>query len=404
MSNITAPSNGTVFIDPVRAAESNLPRILGVTTAVHAVALIFVSLRMYARLFVVKSAGKDDICMVISALCALGGWIIFVIQSAHGLGRHQDTIPKPTMVTFQHAGFWQSVISATLALGFLKLSIGFNLLRLSTHKWYKFSLYGTMAIVVSYTIMGAMTFFFHCTPMAAHWDTSLVAKGAYCYPIGMFVTFALVNTSFNIATDVLFAAFPVPIIWTLQMKRRTRIYLIGILSLGYFAVVMGILKAVYQIAFSRDPDKTFNQWIQFWGFLQLNIGIIAACAATLKPLVNRVLKLGSTEQYYNSGSRYAYGTGRSRSRGGTLGTREAGRPRKLSDDEFEMGSGEGSGSGGDGKRASALHTGLAPVVRAGGSFYKADDGSSSEMILERGQDRKKGIVVATEVKVSVGDH
>lgn len=62
-------TNGTVpVIDPVRAAESNLPRILGVTTTVHAIALIFVSLRMYARLVVVKSAGKDDICMGISAV------------------------------------------------------------------------------------------------------------------------------------------------------------------------------------------------------------------------------------------------------------------------------------------------------------------------------------------------
>lgn len=28
---------------------------------------------------------------------------------------------------------------------------------------------------------------------------------------------------------------------------------------------MGIVKAVYQIAFSREKDKTFNQSIQFWG-------------------------------------------------------------------------------------------------------------------------------------------
>lgn len=28
---------------------------------------------------------------------------------------------------------------------------------------------------------------------------------------------------------------------------------------------MGIVKAVYQIAFATQPDKTFNQSIQFWG-------------------------------------------------------------------------------------------------------------------------------------------
>lgn len=78
--------------------------------------------------------------------------------------------------------------------------------------------------------MGAMTFFLHCTPMAGHWDSSF---NPTCYGRDLFITFALVNTSFNIATDVLFASFPVPIIWNLQVRRRVRAYLIGILSLGY---------------------------------------------------------------------------------------------------------------------------------------------------------------------------
>lgn len=84
--------------------------------------------------------------------------------------------------------------------------------------------------VCCYTFMGMMTFLLHCSPMAGHWDTTIHAS---CYPITLFVTFSLINTSFNIFTDVLFATFPVPIIWTLKMKRKLRLYLIGILSLGY---------------------------------------------------------------------------------------------------------------------------------------------------------------------------
>lgn len=81
--------------------------------------------------------------------------------------------------------------------------------------------------------MAAMTFFLHCKPMAGSWDFSLKAK---CYSLKLFMTFGLVNTSFNIATDVLFATFPVFIIWPLKMKRRLRIYLVCILSLGYLCV------------------------------------------------------------------------------------------------------------------------------------------------------------------------
>lgn len=38
---------------------------------------------------------------------------------------------------------------------------------------------------------------------------------------------------FNIASDVVFATLPIPIIWSLQMKKLTRIYLVGVFSLGY---------------------------------------------------------------------------------------------------------------------------------------------------------------------------
>lgn len=55
-------------IDSVRAAESNTAMILGVLTVFHVIALAFVALRVYARAIVIKTFGKDDICMVLSAV------------------------------------------------------------------------------------------------------------------------------------------------------------------------------------------------------------------------------------------------------------------------------------------------------------------------------------------------
>lgn len=40
------------------------------------------------------------------------------------------------------------------------------------------------------------------------------------------------------------------------MDRRTKLYIVGILSLGYAAVGLGIVKSIYQIAFSMEKDKT----------------------------------------------------------------------------------------------------------------------------------------------------
>lgn len=95
--------------------------------------------------------------------------------------------------------------------------------------------------------------FLVCRPLAGFWDKDL---GAYCLPQGTHKAFALLNTSTstlvpdifvdvlnsepacNILTDVAFATLPIPIIWALQMAKKTRIYLIAILSLGYLCVAI----------------------------------------------------------------------------------------------------------------------------------------------------------------------
>ena len=48
--------------------ESNLGWILGVTTALHGLALIFVGLRTYTRLFIARTFGKDDALMLMSTV------------------------------------------------------------------------------------------------------------------------------------------------------------------------------------------------------------------------------------------------------------------------------------------------------------------------------------------------
>ncbi|KAJ4291258.1 hypothetical protein N0V88_006259 [Collariella sp. IMI 366227] len=340
-------------LDPAYVAESNTVMIVTVVTIFHFLALIFVSLRIYARAVVIKTFGRDDICMVLSA--------------------------ADNMI-ISHANFWQSIISTT---------------------WSFF--------------MGMMTFLLRCFPMQGYWDKTI---GPKCYDIQIFVKFSLVNTGFNIFTDVLFATFPVPIIWSLKMKRKLKFYLIGILSLGYFAVALGIVKSVYQIAYATQVDKTFRQSIH----LQLNVGIIAACATSLKPLVSRILSLNSTDRYNNTPGQYASRYGYGKSRGTKLtsardgGTVTGGHPGGASGifagpraDEYELENNIRT-SGEDGTISNKTD-----VYSTTTSFYKhgsADGSGSEEMILKENgvsmpptvataDEAARGIVRKTEVRVNV---
>ncbi|KAH8195634.1 hypothetical protein TruAng_010191 [Truncatella angustata] len=107
------------------------------------------------------------------------------------------------------------------------------------------------------------------------------------------------------------------------MLRHLTFIKFALANTGHYAVALGTVKEYYQIAYGTDTDKSFKQSVQFWGFLQLNVGVIADCAPTLKPIVGKTLGLSSYGKYgnYNGISRtggIARATGRS---GGTSRSR-----------------------------------------------------------------------------------
>ncbi|RYP10596.1 hypothetical protein DL764_000566 [Monosporascus ibericus] len=330
---MSAGNSTAAIIDPERAAESNTVWIIAVVTVFHALALLCVGLRVYAKIWATRAPWWDDVFIVCSAICAIGGWVVFIIQIPHGLGKHQDTIERAHYKIFQHAAFWQSVISATTSLMFLKISIALTLLRLGFSRWYRWSIWAIIFASICFFISGIFTFFFFCRPLEGFWDQSLKPvctshrlslyqpnplgvdlltkhKGltcSSCAPIRVLVRGGLSNTIFNIASDVALASLPVPVVWRLKMDRRTRLYVIGILSLGYLAVAMGIVKGFYQFSYGSTEDKTLYAAPSYSTSAAGDVNsttvhkaynsgdwIIAACAASLKPLFRRILKLPSS--------------------------------------------------------------------------------------------------------------
>ncbi|KAE9573391.1 hypothetical protein CGCSCA5_v004381 [Colletotrichum siamense] len=385
MSSNPPPATPPKPIDPEWAAESNTAMILGVTGGFHALALLFVALRVYTRMFVVKLMGRDDYVVVASVLCAVAGMTIFSVQSFHGLGKHTITIAAEDMLIMRKSSFFQSIISSIAGLALLKVSIGLSLLRLSRSVWYSRSLWALIVFVSAYSIMAWMTFFFYCQPLEGYWNKVIQPK---CYPITLFIKFGLINTAFNIFTDVCFATLPVTIIWTLQMKLRTRIYLVVVLSLGYFAVAMGVIKSIYQIAYGKDQDKTFYQSIQFWEFLQLNLGIIAACAPSLKPLVGHALKISSSDRYH--GELYE----NRRPTGTNSSMRRRGYREHNSQAEYELQDRPFAGSP-DAHKAAVGNIHDTVYEKHGGR----GSGSGSEEMILREDKSNAGIMRTTEISV-----
>ncbi|KAI6778522.1 uncharacterized protein J7T54_005046 [Emericellopsis cladophorae] len=393
--------------DPERVKETQTAMIIGVITAVHSIALLAVVVRTYIRLVILRSPGVQDALMVISAITALVGTIILFMQVPYGLGRHADTIPRPDLAAIGKFSFIHTVVPLLGGIGFLKISIALELKKFngSIWRWYNITLWCLVAFVVAYTFEAWMSFIFFCQPVARQWDQSLDGS---CYSIDMFIKFGLANTVFNILTDVAFATLPIPIVWSLKMPVKTRVYLILVLSLGYIAVAMGVVKAIHQINFNPMGDNTFGYDVQFWGLLQLNVGIIAACAPSLKPLVKNILRLKSVTPRYgytNSGHRsnnsgvYTVGGGFS----GTHGYARQGNRSDHAPEGFEMRSAH-RGKNGEVAYTTAVgkkNRHAPPDVYASreGRHSGNESSGSQETILPL--QGSKSSVRATEVKISL---
>ncbi|KAK1752852.1 hypothetical protein QBC47DRAFT_430913 [Echria macrotheca] len=301
-----AAATGT--LDPIqaaRAAEDNTTLFIAVVCVAWGLAVFTALLRFYTRAVLVRSFGKDDVFMVFAVLFGIGGFVSWVLCCKNGYGRHQDLIPRNEMVVLLEAQFYESVLEASFAFGCLKISIALSLLRLNKGgTWYKWILWTLIGFTCLYTLFAFITFMTFCKPISGQWDRTTKPK---CYNKELYRDFGLFNAACNITTDIMFATLPIPLIWSLQLQRRIRIYLIAILSGGYFAVALGITKAIFIIAFVHERDGTYFPGAPFFGALQLDMGIIAACAPTLRPLLGTVLKLSTHLNHYREANYYRAG-------------------------------------------------------------------------------------------------
>ncbi|TKW59167.1 hypothetical protein CTA1_876 [Colletotrichum tanaceti] len=158
---------------------------------------------------------------------------------------------------------------------------------------------------------------------------------------------------------------------------------------------MGIIKAVYQIAQAGNKDGTF---------LQLNLGIIAACAAAIKPLVTRRPRpqdlveppvqqrrplreqVSSPDAWADRADSTQHGDGQE------TGVQGAGEPEGAPDHDIEE---DGGGGGGGG---TVKHHPTAVVVYGNKNSF-GDRSGSEEMILEADSKLGGGITRTTEVRV-----
>lgn len=218
-------------------------------------------------------------------------------QIEHGSGHHIAAVamrnPSDPIEAQKWAYAAQLLIIPALMLP--KLSICLSYLRI-----FYSDVQGRrmIQVVMAILIIQVFPFFieniFQCKPIYVYWTEGRPSSKCLHDTAALYI-----NGSLNAALDIALMAIVLPRILELHINKRQKWALIGIISLGSFAVIAAIIRMVRvgTTIVRPDFDPTWDMYdVSIWSSMEIYVSLICASAPGIKPLVSKLLPklLGSS--------------------------------------------------------------------------------------------------------------
>ncbi|CAI7673205.1 hypothetical protein N7533_009709 [Penicillium manginii] len=271
------------------------PVVVGICLAFAVLTFIVLSLRLFARVYVLGKMGADDYLIIGACLLSWAFIAVTIVAVENGLGQHAKYVDPNKMVTYGFA-VWLSSMFYLATLGFIKTSVLWFYTRLGDRTLTRVSwvMVGVIAAQAGSFVLVAA---FQCQTISKAWTGTGPGK---CVNINVFY---LANAALNIFTDLLTYTLPIRVIFKLQMPRKQKIALALILCLGLFACVSSIIRITYIPTMLTSADATYAiSGAMYWSVIETNVGIFAASIPSFKAIASRFLPRFIGE--YSSGRKY----------------------------------------------------------------------------------------------------
>jgi hypothetical protein len=101
--------------------------------------------------------------------------------------------------------------------------------------------------------------------------------------------FIMSSCALSIFMDLIIMPIPTAMVWNLQMKRKTKVAVVAVMSMGWIATIGSVARLiVYYHRYSPATDRTYNIGVVS-SVTEPSIAIIAACAPALRRLLTYIL-------------------------------------------------------------------------------------------------------------------
>ncbi|KAL6703831.1 hypothetical protein ACN47E_009050 [Coniothyrium glycines] len=271
--------------------EDRSGQVLAIAITFLVLTWITVLLRCYVRIVMVKGFGIDDWTMIVTLLFFTGYLISQIGGALHGTGVRRSLLTDQAAQTALH--FWYFCeIFYTLSTCMLKISVGFFLLRITVVRWQQWIIYMIMVVSGIVGIAYTSVAIFQCQPVHYWWDLDPNAKGT-CLSSVLVMNFTFGVSGLNALADWTFAMLPVLIVKDLQMKKRMKVVVAGVIALAAIGSTATIIRLPYTRALEGYKGDFLYRTTDFaiWSTVEVGLGVAAGSIATLRPLMKQAFEL-----------------------------------------------------------------------------------------------------------------
>ncbi|KAJ8115477.1 hypothetical protein OPT61_g2879 [Boeremia exigua] len=141
-----------------------------------------------------------------------------------------------------------------------------------------------------------------CTPFSGYW--AVPVTNPQCTTL---VHYAIVQATFNLSSDILIIAIPIPMVLSLTLPIRQKIGLGLLFSMGTFVIIAAILTKVYNLS------DVYDTAYMFWYTREASVAVYVANLPGIWPLLREHIRFlrEHTNSYLTGQSRmprYGYGS------------------------------------------------------------------------------------------------
>ncbi|EER40944.1 integral membrane protein [Histoplasma capsulatum H143] len=193
--------------------------------------------------------------------------------SYHGGGYHAWDVPQPEQREFLKISYAITILYVPMAFS-VKVALLAIVIRIFNPDRKKvLGVYMILGVLLLYYIPAIFLKIFFCIPISGYWEGA--ASGAKCLNQQNLIT---ADAVISMVSDFAILVLPLPLTWSLHIRKTKKLRVIGILGAGGVATAFSVWRLVIMIEQGASPNLTivFIR-IVLTGNAEAGIGLICAC-------------------------------------------------------------------------------------------------------------------------------